>query len=103
MGDYLSISLLARVYPSTLIGQVLDANQCSSVRQRSFPASGVLYYCMALSLYPAASYGDVFDAVTQGLAWRDRSEPPITVKSSSISDARSKLPWTMFKQSIARA
>jgi hypothetical protein len=96
--DYLSTSLLARVYPSELIGQLLDANQCNSVRQRSFPATAVVYYCMALSLYPDAAYGDVFDAVTQGLAWRDHSEPPATLKSSSISDARSKLSWTVFKQ-----
>jgi Insertion element 4 transposase N-terminal/Transposase DDE domain len=96
--DYLSTSLLARMYPSEFIGQLLDANQCNSVRQRSFPATAVVYYTMALSLYPDAAYGDVFDAVTQGLAWRDHSEPPATLKSSSISDARSKVSWSVFKQ-----
>ena len=39
LSDYLSTSLLARVYPNELIGQLLDANQCNSLRQRSFPAT----------------------------------------------------------------
>ena len=66
--DFLSTSLLARVYPSSLIGDLLDAHKCNSQRQRRFPATAVVYYCMALSLYPEAAYGDVFDAVAQGLA-----------------------------------
>ena len=74
--DFLSTSLLARVYPSSLIGDLLDARKCNSQRQRSFPATAVVYYCMALSLYPEAAYGDVFDAVAQGLAWRCRNAAP---------------------------
>ena len=50
--DFLSTSLLARVYPSSLIGELLDTRKCNSQRQRSFPATAVVYYCMALSLYP---------------------------------------------------
>ena len=74
--DFLSTSLLARVYPSSLIGDLLDAHKCNSLRKRSFPATAAVYYCMALSLYPEAAYGDVFDAVAQGLAWRCRSAVP---------------------------
>ena len=47
LADFLSTSLLARVYPSSLIGDLLDAHKCNSQRQRSFPATAVVYYCMA--------------------------------------------------------
>jgi hypothetical protein len=95
--DYLSTSLLARVYPASLISGLLDAHQCNSRRERSFPASAVVYYCMALSLYPEAAYADVFDAVAQGLAWRSHGAVPRSIKASSISVARSRLSWPVFK------
>jgi hypothetical protein len=95
--DYLSTSLLARIYPASVINELLDAHQCNSQRERSFPASAVVYYCMALSLYPEAAYADVFDAVAQGLAWRNHSAIPQSIKASSISVARSRLSWPVFK------
>ena len=101
--DYLSTSLLARVYPSALIGELLDAHQCNSQRQRSFPATSAVYYCMALSLYPEAAYGDVFDAVAQGLAWQSRHPVPARIKPSSISVARQRLSWPIFKGLQERA
>lgn len=39
--DYLSTSLLARVYPASLIGELLDAHHCNRRRTRSFPALAV--------------------------------------------------------------
>jgi hypothetical protein len=98
LADYLSSSLLARVVPASLVGELLDKHQCNSQRQRSFTATSVVYYCMALSLYPEASYGDVFDAVVQGLAWRAKGPRPERIAASSISVARAKLPWAMFKE-----
>ena len=95
--DFLGSSLISRVFPASVIGELLDAHQCNSQRQRSFPATAVVYYCVALSLYPEAAYGDVFDAVTQGLAWRDGTEAPARIKPASISVARSQLSWPVFK------
>lgn len=95
--DFLGTSLLARIYPADLIAQLLDAHQCNSQRLRDFPATAVVYYTMSLSLYPEAAYGPVFDAVAQGLAWRDKQDAPATLKAPSISAARSRLPWQMFK------
>lgn len=101
--DFLSTSLLAHVYPSSLIGGLLDTHKCNSQRQRSFPATAVVYYCMALSLYPEAAYADVFDAVAQRLAWRCRSQAPASIKASSISVARARLSWPIFKDLQERA
>lgn len=91
LSDYLSASLLARVYPSELVRQVLDEHGVNSQRIRSLPAVATTYYCMALSLYPEAAYEDVFAVVAQGLAWMQGNQAVPTVAKSSISAARSKL------------
>jgi len=54
LSDFLSASLLARVYPAPLVQQILDEHGVNSQRIRSFPALTAVYYCMALSLYPEA-------------------------------------------------
>ena len=66
--DFVSATLLARVYPPALVHQVLDELGVNSQRVRSFAAVPVAYYCMALSLYPEAAYASVFAVVAQGLA-----------------------------------
>ena len=55
LSDYLSASLLARVYPAAMIGEILDEHHCNSKRIRSLPAVAGAYFCMALSLYPEAA------------------------------------------------
>lgn len=91
LSDYLSASLLARVYPPEQVHQALDEHGVGSQRIRSFPAVAATYYCMALSLYPEAAYEDVFAVVAQGLAWMQGSAAVPTLAKSSISAARSKI------------
>jgi hypothetical protein len=91
LSDYLSASLLARVYPAEVVHQVLDAHGVNSQRIRSFPAVAGTYYCMALSLYPEAAYEEVFAAVAEGLAWAAGAAAPQRVAKSSISHLRTKL------------
>ena len=71
LGDFISASLLARVYPSKSVSTCLDQHGRNSQRMRSFPATAGVYYCMALSLYPEAAYEAVFSVVTVGLAWAE--------------------------------
>jgi Insertion element 4 transposase N-terminal/Transposase DDE domain len=91
LSDYLSATLLARVYPADLVHQVLNEHGVNSQRVRGFPAAGVTYYCMALSLYPDCAYEDVFSVVAQGLCWMQGKQAVPTVASSSISVARRKI------------
>lgn len=91
LADYLSISLLARVFPAEQVHQALDAHGCNSQRIRRFPAVAGAYYAMALSLYPQASYESVFSAVAEGLAWAAGAAPPPAVAKSSISELRSRI------------
>ena len=91
LSDYLSASLLARVVPAELVHTVLNDHGCNTRRVRSFPAVAGVYYCMALSLYPEAAYGEVFAVVAQGLAWATGAAEPARVAKSSISALRSRI------------
>lgn len=103
LADYLSTGLLARVFPSDIINEALNEHQCNSERVRVFPASAVVYYTMALSLYSEAAYEAVFAVVVQGLAWKDKAPTaPVKVVKSAISKARSRLTWKALKAIVQR-
>lgn len=91
MSDYLSASLLARVYPAKLVAQIIEQHGATSKRQRSMPALVTAYYCMAMNLYPEAAYEQVFEVVGQGLARMEIGHAPLSAVKSSISAARTKL------------
>jgi len=91
LSDFLSASLLARVFPAETVHAVLNEHGCNSQRVRSFPAFAGVYYCMALSLYPEAAYEEVFAVVAQGLAWASGAAQPALVTKSSISGLRSRI------------
>lgn len=103
LSDYLSASLLARVYPAALIGEILDAHGCNSKRIRSLPAVPGTYFCMALSLYPEAAYEQVFAVVSQGLSWMQGNDTEVTIAKSSISEMRSKIGYAPLQDLVARA
>jgi hypothetical protein len=91
LADYLSASLLARVFPAERVHEALNAHGVNSQRIRRFPAVAGVYYTMALSLYPEAAYEEVFSVVAQGLAWARGSQQPAPVSKSSISALRSRM------------
>ena len=85
LSDYLSASLLARVYPAAVIGGILDGHGCNSKRIRSLPTVPGVYFCMALSLYPEAAYEQVFAVVSQGLSWMQGNGSEATIRPSPPS------------------
>lgn len=89
--DFLSASLMARVVPPEVVHEVLDAHGRNSRRIRAFPAVAGVYYVMALSLYPEASYEAVFSAVSQGLAWEAGAPQPVGVSKVAISLLRTRI------------
>ena len=102
LADFLSASLMARVVPPQAVHEVLDAHQCNSRRIRAFPAVAGVYYVMALSLYPEASYEAVFSAVSQGLAWEAGAPQPAGVSKVAISLLRSRIGWQPLDELVAR-
>ena len=103
LSDYLSASLLARVYPPELMHAVLDEHGVNSQRIRSFPAVAAGYYCMALSLYPEVAYEEVFAVVAEGLAWLQGRRGVPRLAKSSISMARTKIGSAPLQALHARA
>lgn len=106
LSDYLSASLLARVYPATLIGAILDEQGRNSLRIRSLPAVAGTYFCMALSLYPECAYEQVFAVVTQATSWmHGEAQQTATgrIAKSSISEMRSKLGFAPLACLVERA
>ena len=103
LSDSLSASLLARVYPATMIGELLDEHGCNSKRIRSLPAVPGTYFCMALSLYPEAAYEQVFAVVAQGLSWMQGHDSEVTIAKSSISEMRGKIGYAPLQDLVARA
>jgi hypothetical protein len=103
LSDYLSASLLARVYPAEMIGEILDQHGCNSKRIRSLPAVPGTYFCMALSLYPEAAYEQVFAVVAQGLSWMQGHDLEVTIAKSSISEMRGKIGYAPLQSLVTRA
>jgi hypothetical protein len=103
LSDYLSASLLARVYPAAMIGEILDEHGCNSKRIRSLPAVAGTYFCMALSLYPEAAYEQVFAVVSQGLSWMQGYDSEVTIAKSSLSEMRGKIGAGPLQTLVARA
>lgn len=98
LSDFLSASLLARVFPSEAVHAALDAHGRNSKRTRRFPAVAGVYYCMALNLYPEAAYEEVFMALTQGLAWASGVAQAPRVAKSSISALRSRVGYEPLQE-----
>ena len=104
LSDYLSASLLARVYPATQIASILDAQGRNSKRVRSLPAVSGAYFCMALSLYPEAAYEQVFAVVAQALSWMQGGKSgETTIAKSSVSQMRTKLGYKPLQSLVAQA
>lgn len=103
LSDYLSASLLARVYPAAMIGEILDEHGCNSKRIRRLPAVAGTYFCMALSLYPEAAYEHVFAVVSQGLSWMQGHDAAVTIAKSSLSEMRGKIGSGPLQTVVARA
>jgi Insertion element 4 transposase N-terminal/Transposase DDE domain len=102
LADYLSASLLARVFPAEVVHEVLNAHGRNSQRIRRFPAVAGVYYSMALSLYPEAAYEELFAVVAQGLAWSAGAAEPERVSKSAISGLRSKIGAAPVQELVQR-
>lgn len=102
LSDYLSASLLARIYPPQLIAEILDEAGCNSQRIRTLPAVSGVYFCIALSLYPEAAYEQVFAVVSQGLSWMQGRDADVSIAKSSISEMRGKLGVVPLQKLIKR-
>lgn len=91
IADYLSLGLLARLVPPSLVDQALTEHGKHSQRQRDLPAHAVAYYVMALSLYRGINTEEVLRVVTEGMEYLGANAIRREVGKSAISAARTRL------------
>ena len=91
MSDYLSVGLLSRLVPPSLVDEALTAHDRHSKRQRDLPAHAVAYYVMALSLYRGVNTEEVLRVVTEGMDYLGDTAIRREVGKSAISASRTRL------------
>ena len=67
--DYISLGVITKTFPLSVIGPVLSKTGTASVRQRDLPAQVVVYYVIALALYMQSSYREVLRCLLEAVQW----------------------------------
>ena len=97
--DFISLGVLAEVFPLAKVKTVLTRSGRDSVRQRDLPAHVVMYYIIAQALYMQVSQREVLRCLLEGVRWLFGPKVPVKVTGKSgISQARTRLGWEPAKQ-----
>jgi hypothetical protein len=97
--DYISLGVLATTFPLPQVNAVLATQKKASRRQRELPAHVVVYYVIALAFFMQVSYREVLRCLLEGLAWLLGPGQAVKVTGKSgISQARTRLGWTVLRQ-----
>lgn len=88
--QHLSLGILALNFPTVRIQEIIkDCDRCSQ-RVRDLPAVVVVFYILALSLFPGVGYESVLRWLLTGLQWFGNKNLRISGKGA-LSAARSRL------------
>jgi len=92
LSDHVSLGVLAKIFPPSLVNEVLAKAGAGEQRSRLLPAWMMVYYVMALALHAAASYVEVMRSLLGRLQWisRQTSEWSMPTKAA-IFKARTRL------------
>ncbi len=97
--DHISLGVIAKAFPPSVIEEILDRTGRASRRRRRLPAPVVMYYVIAMALYMEVSYGEVLRCLVEGLRWLSwPSEAVAVAGKSGISQARTRLGVEPVKQ-----
>ncbi len=97
--DHISLGVIAKAFPPSVIEEILDRTARASRRRRRLPAPVVMYYVIALALYMEVSYGEVLRCLVEGLRWLSWPAEAVAVAGKSgISQARTRLGVAPVKQ-----
>ncbi len=104
--DHLCIGVLTRTFGRDLIDSILVATDRVQQRVRLLPSRVMIYYVLALSLYPQDSYEEVMRHLSEGLRWMDQFQSSWNVPSKvAIFKARLRLgaePMKRLYEAVAR-
>src|SRR5690348_16499987 len=87
-----SMGALTRVFPPSLVDEVVAGTGRREQRTRSLPARTMAYFAIGMALHAEGSYEDVLSQIRDGLAWgsgwQEQSRAPV---KSAIFAARTRL------------
>ncbi|BFV57507.1 hypothetical protein KCMC57_up26110 [Kitasatospora sp. CMC57] len=92
LADLLGVCALTSALPEALVDRAVAAAGRTERRSRALPARTVLYFTLAMWLYPSSGYGEVMRLLLAGLARKHRWARPVPVPSTAaITKARQRL------------
>ena len=97
LSDYLSVSVIARVYPREAVRAALRSCGRDSVRRRDLPAEVMVYYVIVMALFRSVSAREVLRCLLDGLRWLSPQLPVRVSGKSSLSRARTRLGTAPFE------
>ena len=102
LSDLVSVGVLTRTFPPTLVDEVIAGCGRTERRNRSLPARVMTYFSIGMALHCEGSYEDVLGLLTDGLAWTSGDEPIALPSKSAIFQARSRLGSDPLQQLFSR-
>ena len=91
LADHITLGVLTTQFPRELVEQVLFETERVSERERDLPAHVMVYFAMALALYPDVATREVLRCLVEGARWLGDPVRPRIPTKSGISQARSRL------------
>lgn len=88
--EHLGVGVLALCYPLQKITEIIAACGKEDKRVRDLPAPLMVYYVIALNLFPGVAYQSVLRWLLSGLQWLGNHEFRVACKES-LSNARQRL------------
>jgi len=95
--EHLSAGILALCFPMEEVARIIRQCKREALRRRELPPEVMVFYVIALSLFPDVSYQGVLRWILSGLQWLGNEGITICVKSS-LSDARKRLGVEPFRK-----
>ena len=97
LADYLSVGVIAKVFPLGVVREALRTSARFSQRHRALPAEAVVYYVIAASLFRAASGREVLRCLADGLRLTHAGTGVRWVSRAAIAKARRRLGKEPFR------
>jgi len=102
LSDYLSLGVIAQVFPMPAVLTALEQSKSTSTRRRRLPAEVMMYYVLTLCLFRSVSTREVLRCLMDGFRLIRPDSPLLVSGKSSISRVRTQLgvdPFHKLRQS----
>src|ERR1700688_2007026 len=103
LADYLTVGYLALNCPLGQVKEALAACGVPTLIRRDMPREVLVYFVMAMCLYPRVAYEEVLRLVIEGLRRIYGDEvSEAQVSKAAISQGRSRLGWEVMRELFER-